>query len=66
MKDHYDFSNGKRGQFYSTDAVFRIPAYLDEAVQPHLTECAASKSIELSDLVNDLLKKDIELIEAAK
>ncbi len=66
MKDHYDFSNGKRGQFYSPDAVFRIPVYLDEAVQSYLTERATSKGVELSDLVNDLLKKDIELIEAAK
>ena len=41
-----------------------IPIYLDERVQAYLVRRAGSKGIELSDLVNDLLKKEIEIIEA--
>ena len=66
MKKQYDFSKGVRGKFYSPDAVFRLPVYLNEDVQSWLTAKAQSKGIELSDLVNELLKKEIEIIEAVK
>ena len=66
MKEHYDFSKGQRGKFYSKDAVFKLPVYLDEQVETYLAAKAASKGIELSDLVNDLLKKEIDIIETVK
>lgn len=66
MKDHYDFSKGVRGKFYRADAVFRLPVYLDEQVQSYLTAKADAKGVDLADLVNEMLKKDIELIEMAK
>lgn len=66
MKAHYDFSKGKRGQFHDPEAVFMLPVYLDPEVQNYLAAKALSKGVELADLVNSLLKKDIELIEAAK
>jgi hypothetical protein len=66
MKDQYDFSKGVRGKFYRPDAVFRLPVYLDEKVQSYLTAKADAKGIDLADLVNDMLKKDIELIEMAR
>ena len=64
MKGHYDFSTGARGKFYRPDAVFRMPVYLDEKVQSYLVTKAEAKGIELSDLVNDLLRREIEMIEA--
>lgn len=66
MKERYDFSKGVRGKYYQPDAVFRLPVYLDEKVQTYLAARADAKGVDLSELVNDLLKKDIELIEAAK
>ena len=66
MKDHYDFSKGVRGKFYHPDAVFHLPVYLDEQVERYLAAKADAKGMELSDLVNDLLKRDIEIIEAIK
>ncbi|MEF8718968.1 MAG: hypothetical protein V5A91_06535 [Candidatus Accumulibacter necessarius] len=66
MKDRYDFSKGVRGKFYKPDAVFRLPVYLDEKVQDYLAAKADAKGVELADLVNDMLRKDIELIEMAK
>lgn len=66
MKDHYDFSKGTRGKFYKPDAVFRLPVYLDEQVQAYLASKADAKGIELSELVNDLLKREIEIIEAVR
>ena len=66
MKDHYDFSKGVRGKFYSPGAIFKLPVYLDEQVQTYLSEKAVAKGIDLSDLVNDLLRREIEIIEAVK
>lgn len=66
MKDHYDFTKGVRGKFYSPDAVFKEPVYLDDEVQSWLTARADSKGVDLSALVNSLLKKEIEIIEAVK
>lgn len=66
MKDHYDFSKGVRGKFYKPDALFRLPVYLDEQVESYLAAKADAKGVELSDLVNELLKREIEIIEAVK
>ncbi|MEQ1888938.1 MAG: hypothetical protein ABL951_07140 [Alphaproteobacteria bacterium] len=66
MKDRYDFSKGSRGKFYRPDAVFRLPIYLDENVEKYLAAKADAKGVELSDLVNDLLQREIDIIEAVK
>jgi hypothetical protein len=65
MKSHYDFSKGERGKFYRPDAVFRVPVYLDEKVQSYLVARAEAKGVELSDLVNEMLRREIDLIETA-
>lgn len=66
MKSEYDFSNGTRGKFYRPDAVFRLPVYLDEAVQSYLAAKAESKGVDLSALINELLRKEIEIIETVR
>jgi hypothetical protein len=66
MKDLYDFSKGVRDKFFRPEAVFRLPVYLDESVQSYLAGKVEAKGIDLSDLVNDLLKREIEIIEAVK
>jgi hypothetical protein len=60
-----DFSNGIRGKFFDPNERLDLPIYLDADVQAYLAERAKSRGIEVSELVNELLKKDIELIEAA-
>lgn len=66
MKDHYDFSKGVRGKFHKPGAVFRLPIYLEERVQDYLSAKAEAKGVDLAELVNDMLKKDIEIIEMAR
>jgi hypothetical protein len=46
--------------------VLNPPVHLDTEVQAFLTARAQVCGVSLSDLVNALLKKDIELIEAAE
>jgi hypothetical protein len=43
-----------------------LVVYLDEEVEDYLAKKAEAKGVELSDLVNELLKKDIELIETGR
>ena len=66
MKREYDFSGGERGKFYRPDARFNTPVYLDKEVFAYLSEKAKSKGVEVSQLINDILRKDIDLIEAVK
>jgi hypothetical protein len=66
MRDEYDFSKVERGKFYRPDATLVPPVHLDPDVLAFLTARAQARGISLSELVNALLKKDIELIEAAE
>jgi len=66
MKDEYDFSEAERGRFYHKDAALVPPVHLDPDVLAFLTARAAARGVSLNELVNALLKKDIELIEAAE
>lgn len=66
MRDEYDFSKAERGRFYRPDAALRPPVHLDDEVLNFLAARAKARGVTLSELVNTLLKKDIELIEAAK
>ena len=64
MQDEYDFRAATRGKFYREGAVEVAPIHLDPEVRAFLAARAAARGKSLSDLVNELLKKDIELIEA--
>ena len=66
MKQEYDFSKGERGKFYRKNARLNLPVYLDEEVQNYLQERARSKGVEVAQLVNEMLRQDIKLIEAVK
>jgi hypothetical protein len=57
-----DFSGAKRGHFYKPCAQLNLPVYLDQKVQATLAALANAKGVDFSVLINDLLKKDIELI----
>lgn len=63
IPNEIDFSGGERGKFYHKDAQLRLPIHLEASVQKTLTDLANAKGVDLSVLVNDLLKKDIELLQ---
>jgi hypothetical protein len=66
LPSEIDFSGGTRGKFYRPNARLNLPVYLDADVQAYLSALAAKKGVPLSDLANDLLKKDIAILEAGK
>ena len=66
MPAEIDFSGAKRGYFYKPGVQLNLPVYLDQKVQATLAALANAKGVDFSVLINDLLKKDIELIEMAR
>jgi hypothetical protein len=63
MEPEYDFSSSERGKFYREDVVFKVPIYLADEVVEFFTKRAEAKGIELSELLNDVLRQDIVLLE---
>ena len=63
MKDEYDFSKGERGRLYRPEATLNIPVYLDRDVESYFAEKAKAKGVDVQRLVNELLRKDISLIQ---
>ncbi len=66
MRQEYDFSKGERRKFYQENARLALPVYLEEDVQRYLGERAESKGMDVSQLVNEMLRRDIALIETVK
>jgi hypothetical protein len=61
MKDEYDFSNAEQGKFYVPVEDIQLPIYLDKDVIQYLNEKRLTTQEGLQLLVNDLLRKDIEI-----
>ena len=61
-----DFSRGTRGKFHRPGAKLNLPVYLEADVQDYLAALAVKKGVALSDLANDLLKKEIAALEAER
>jgi len=49
-----------------TGVHYNLPVYLDDQVPIRLAALANAKGIDFSVLVNDLLRKDIKLIDMAR
>lgn len=61
MKDEYDFSNAEQGKFYAPIEDIQLPIYLDKDIIQYLNEKCLTTQESLQSLVNDLLRKDIEI-----
>lgn len=63
MKKEYDFSKGVRGKFHNPDGVFNLPIYLEPEIAEFVQKLSVEKKIDRSQVVNKLLKKDMEIIK---
>lgn len=61
MKEEYGFSNAEQGKFYVPVEDVQLPIYLDKDVIQYLNEKNLTTQESLQSLVNDLLRKDIEI-----
>ena len=63
MKREYDFSKAVRGKFYRKGAELRLPIYLDPKLQGKLERLARKKGKDVAEMVNQLLRKDVDVLE---
>jgi len=64
MKAEYNFSRGERGKFYSPNAAFSFPVYLEPDVNDFMNQLADEKEVAVQDLVNEWLRASIKLIQS--
>lgn len=63
MKKEYDFSKGVKGRFHNLDGEFNLPIYLDREVADFVEKLSVKRKVDRSQIVNQLLRKDMEMIE---
>ena len=63
MREEYDFSQGERGKFYNKDAKLQLPVYLDDEIMTYMEGVARKRNTDISTIVNQLLRSDIQLLE---
>ena len=63
MKREYDFSKAVRGKFYRKGAELRLPIYLDPKLQSKLERLARKKGKDVGEMVNQLLRRDVDVLE---
>lgn len=63
MKKEYDFTDAQQGKFYRPIEELDIPIYLDKEVKNFFMKSIKDKkkNFSLNDIVNSLIKKDIEI-----
>jgi predicted DNA-binding protein len=63
MKQEYDFSKAVRGKFFRKGVQLYLPIYVDGSTRKRLERLAKRTGKPVAELVNQILKKDIELLE---
>jgi hypothetical protein len=61
MKSQYDFSKGEKGKFYISEDEIELPIYLNSEIQKFYLNLASKNKIALSELISNILNKDIEI-----
>jgi hypothetical protein len=56
-----DFSKGIRGKFYRPNLELKLPVYLDATLQQRLLDIAQQRNLSFSEMVNDLIKKELAM-----
>jgi arsenate reductase-like glutaredoxin family protein len=63
MKREYDFSRAVRGKFFRKGAELHLPVYVESETRKRLERIAKKTGKPVTQLINQLLKKDVELLE---
>ena len=63
MKREYDFSKAERGKFYRKSAELRLPIYLDAKLQKQVQRLAEKNGKDVSEMVNQFVRKEVDVIE---
>lgn len=61
MENEYDFSKAEQGKFYRPIEELDIPVYLDKKVRNFFNKKAREKNVELREIINAILLKEMKL-----
>jgi len=64
MEKEYDFSKAEQGKFYRPIEELEIPVYLDKRVKNFFNQKAMEKNVELGEIINAILLKEMKLSSA--
>lgn len=62
MKKEYDFSKAQQGKFYRPVEELEIPVYLDKEVKSFYSKKALDKHLDLGQVINTILRKEMEIL----
>jgi hypothetical protein len=65
MKESYDFSQGQRGKFYTPDAQFELPIYLESDLVATLQKIADAQGSDIQTIANNWIRQTITSIESS-
>ena len=66
MKKHYDFSEAEQGKLHRPAKTLRIPVYLDDDIQKALVGKQNGRRKNLSKIVNDVLRTQLDMVDLLK
>ncbi len=66
MKQEYDFSDGQRGKFFKENLKINLPVYLEETNLLFVEKIAKEKKLDISVIVNLLIKENIKIAKVLK
>ena len=66
MKKEYDFPQGVRGKFYKDNVRLNLPVYLEPETFKFVKSIADRKHTDLTTIVNELLKNNMQLSQVIK
>ena len=64
MKKEYDFSKAEQGKFYRPIDKLEIPVYLDKDVEKFFYQRAKGRDIDLKQVVDTILRKEMDLLRS--
>lgn len=66
MKRTYDFSTAERGKFHKKNLALELPVYLDKSNAELVENIARQRNVDISTVVNDMLRSDQSLAKTMK
>jgi hypothetical protein len=66
MENEYDFSKAEQGKFHRPIEDLDIPIYLDKKVKSYFNKKALDKNVELGQIINAILLKEMKLSSSSK
>ncbi len=66
MKSEYNFSQGERGKFFKPGLKISLPVYLEPDTYSFVETIAEKRQLDISTVVNDLIKTDMQIADIIK